>query len=130
MKIYRCNTCGKIVVMLNNPGTPTICCNADMECLKPKLVDPTLGEKHVPKVTMCCDKVCVKIGEAPHPQTEDHHIDWIILETEEGYQVRYLKPIDEPKAVFKITKGNKPKAVYCYCNLHGLWKKEIMCHKA
>ncbi|MBO7340777.1 MAG: desulfoferrodoxin, partial [Lachnospiraceae bacterium] len=30
----------------------------------------------------------------------------------------------EPKAVFAICEDEVVEAVYAYCNLHGLWKKE------
>ena len=29
------------------------------------------------------------------------------------------------EAVFALAEGEKPVAVYEYCNLHGLWKKEL-----
>ena len=32
---------------------------------------------------------------------------------------------DKPEAVFKLAEGDKPVAVFEYCNLHGLWKKEL-----
>lgn len=127
MKIYRCKVCGKIILILNNTGTPTICCNQEMECLKPKVEDPNIGEKHLPKVSIVCDRVCVRIGEEPHPHTGEHYIEWILLETKMGYQLRYLKPDDEPNVTFKVFEGCKPIAVYAYCNIHGLWKKELDC---
>ena len=49
---------------------------------------------------------------------------FIALETEKGGQIHYLTPQDEPKAVFDLN-GEKPVAVYEYCNLHGFWKKEL-----
>ena len=47
----------------------------------------------------------------------------VAIETENGGQIKYLKPGQEPKAEF-ITE-DKPIAVYEYCNLHGLWKKDL-----
>jgi superoxide reductase len=40
-------------------------------------------------------------------------------------QVKYLKPNDEPEAVFVLNGKEQPIAVYEYCNLHGLWKYEF-----
>ena len=36
-----------------------------------------------------------------------------------------LKPGEKPVAEFALLEGEKPVAVYEYCNLHGLWKKEL-----
>ena len=47
----------------------------------------------------------------------------ILLVTESGFQIRYLKPGMKPEAVFKIVE--KPVEAYEYCNLHGLWKAEV-----
>ncbi|MCC7571256.1 desulfoferrodoxin, partial [Candidatus Micrarchaeota archaeon] len=38
---------------------------------------------------------------------------------------KYLKPGEEPKAVFEVADGDKALAVYEHCNLHGLWKTEV-----
>ena len=54
---------------------------------------------------------------------EEHYIMFIAVETENGFVVKYLKPNEEPKASFVL--NEKAIAVYEYCNLHGLWKKEL-----
>ena len=56
--------------------------------------------------------------------TEEHNIEWVYVETEKGGQMKHLKATDEPKAVFKIV-DDKALRVYAYCNLHGLWVKEL-----
>ena len=56
---------------------------------------------------------------------EAHYIQWIALETESGVQIKNLKPGAKPEAVFLLPEGEKVVAAYEYCNLHGLWKKEI-----
>lgn len=127
MKIYRCKICNKTLVVLNNVETATTCCDQEMELLKAKEDDQKAGEKHMPQVSICFKRVRVKIAAQPHPQSEEHHIEWIMLETYNGFQVKYLEPGDKPCATFKITNSSYPKAVYCYCNVHGLWKKEIDC---
>lgn len=81
-------------------------------------------EKHVPVVTVDGNKVNVEVGSVMHPMTEEHLIQFIWLETEKGGQVRNLISSDDPKAEF-IVGDDKPVAVYEYCNLHGLWKKEL-----
>ena len=39
--------------------------------------------------------------------------------------IKSLKAGEEPKATFILAEGEKPVAVYEYCNLHGLWVKEF-----
>ena len=31
MHFYRCEICGKIIALLDDPGTPTICCGQEMK---------------------------------------------------------------------------------------------------
>ena len=43
------------------------------------------------------------------------------METNKGYSIKYLNPGDEPKCKFDLSDDEELKAVYAYCNLHGLW---------
>lgn len=79
-------------------------------------------EKHVPVIEKNGNTVTIKVGSVEHPSLPEHYIEWILLETEQGFQIRYLKPGMKPEATF-VT-NEKVKAAYEYCNLHGLWKAE------
>ena len=89
------------------------------------------SEKHVPVVTLpdgakpgeAFDAEVAVGKEIPHPNTPAHHIAWIVLETEHGFQKKDLDPTGEPCAVFKLA-DDKAVAAYAYCNLHGLWKQD------
>lgn len=78
-------------------------------------------EKHVPVVTVDGDVVRVAVGSVPHPMTEAHLISLVALQTSKGWQVHRLSHTDAPQTEFMLTAGEKPIAVYEYCNLHGLW---------
>ena len=80
-------------------------------------------EKHVPVIEQNGNTVTVKVGSVEHPSLPAHYIEWILLETEQGFQIHYLKPGMKPETTFQP--GEKVKAAYEYCNLHGLWKAEI-----
>ena len=80
-------------------------------------------EKHVPVIEVSGDTVTVKVGSVEHPSLDAHYIEFIVLVTETGMQMKWLKPGMKPEAVFKIT--DKPIAAFEYCNLHGLWKAEV-----
>ena len=124
MKFYICEHCGNIITFMKNAGVPVMCCDQKMKELVPGTSDGAV-EKHVPAVSVEGQKVVVKVGEAEHPMLEAHYIQWIALETESGVQIKNLKPGAKPEAVFLLPEGEKAVAAYEYCNLHGLWKKEI-----
>lgn len=79
-------------------------------------------EKHVPVIEVNGETVTVKVGSVEHPSLPAHYIEFIVLVTEGGMQMKWLKPGDKPEATFKVT--DKPVAAFEYCNLHGLWKAE------
>lgn len=80
-------------------------------------------EKHVPVIEVAEDTVTVKVGSVEHPMLDAHYIEWIVLVTEGGFQMKWLKPGMKPEAKFKIT--DKLVAAFEYCNLHGLWMAEV-----
>lgn len=80
-------------------------------------------EKHVPVITVSGDEVRVNVGSVEHPSLEAHYIEWILLATEGGFQIHYLKPGMKPEAVFRV--NEKVIAAYEYCNLHGLWMGSV-----
>lgn len=120
MKIYKCKKCGSLVESLKGDCLFT-CCGETMGEVKANSVDAAV-EKHVPFCTVEEDSVFVRIGETEHPMTEEHYIEWIVAEYSDSF-VKYLyKPRDTPEAVFDYEKGMK---IYSYCNLHGLWEKQL-----
>lgn len=120
MKFYRCEHCGNIIDFLDASGVQVVCCGDKMKELIPGTSDGA-AEKHVPVITMDGAKVTVMVGEVAHPMLEEHHIEWIVLETKKGSQRVYLDPKGEPKAEFMLTDGDEVVAAYEYCNIHGLW---------
>ena len=123
MKFYVCKHCGNIIAYAKNKGVPVMCCGEKMSELVPGSVDAAT-EKHVPVISVEGNKVTVTVGEVEHPMAEEHFIEWIALETQEGNQRKALKPGSKPQAVFMLAETDKAVAAYAYCNLHGLWKAE------
>lgn len=121
VKFYRCNHCGNLVMMVHDAGVNPVCCGEKMELLVPGSVDASV-EKHVPVVQVQADGLRVEVGSVAHPMTEEHYIEWIALAAAGRVDIRYLKPGDEPAALFPPAQGG---VVYAYCNLHGLWKAEF-----
>jgi len=89
-------------------------------------------EKHVPEIEVEGDNsVRIIVGkEVPHPNTVEHHIEWIELYgIKENDQVISLgrttfEPVyADPNVVYKV-KVDEFKA-FCaleFCNIHGVWQ--------
>lgn len=125
--------------MTNDSGVVPSCCGMNMELLEPKTHDSGV-EKHLPVYEWCeeacgtpqeskgaCCKLKVKVGSIPHPMEKEHHICFIALETTKGIQIHNLCGEEcKKEAVAKFyCKRHHAKAIYSYCNLHGMWKTEI-----
>ena len=123
-KFYICEHCGNIIGMINDAGVPMMCCGRKMTKLEPGTVEAS-HEKHIPVVSVDGNTVNVVIGEVEHPMIEEHSILWVYLQTDKGGQRKCLEVGAAPKVSFALT-DDKPVAVYAYCNLHGLWKAEIV----
>ena len=124
MKFYICRHCGNIVTKLTSSKVPLHCCGQPMELLEAGVTDAAT-EKHVPVVSVEGNLVKVAVGAVAHPMVEEHFIQWVAVETERDALVHWFHPGEAPEAVFARAPGQQVKAVYEYCNLHGLWKKEL-----
>ena len=123
-KFYICKHCGNMSGMIKSSGVNVVCCGDPMTELKPNTVEAS-QEKHLPVVTIEGNIVKVKVGSVEHPMTEEHHIAWIYLETEQGGQRKKLAVGSKPEAEFALAGGDKVVGVYEYCNLHGLWLTKV-----
>lgn len=121
MRFYYCEHCGNIIAYFHSSGVPVVCCGEKMRELVPNSVEGSV-EKHLPVIALEGREVVVRVGSAAHPMLENHHIEWVVLETEGGWQKRTLPVGGEPVARFALAEGEKVVAAYGYCNIHGLWK--------
>lgn len=119
LEIYKCEKCGNIVEIYHEADGDLVCCDENMKLLEEKTADKTT-EKHVPIVEAVEGGYKVTVGSTLHPMLETHYIEWIQLVTEKQVLTQFLKPGDEPIAVFKTS----DKVLYAreYCNIHSLWK--------
>ncbi len=123
-KFFVCKHCGNLIGMIHNAGVPVVCCGEKMHELIANTTDAA-QEKHVPVVKIDGNLVHVCVGSAAHPMTEEHSIEWIYVQTNEGGHRKALCPDQAPEADIALTDGEKPLAVFAYCNLHGLWKTDL-----
>ena len=120
-KFYLCEHCGKIVALVKESGVPVMCCGQKMKEIIPGSTDAA-AEKHVPVYTVEGNKVLVTVGSVEHPMSEEHHIEWVSLQSKFGNQRKPLKPGQKPQTCFALCEGDEVQAVFAYCNLHSLWK--------
>ncbi len=120
-QVYRCNSCGNIVEVLEAGGGKLVCCGEPMELLVENTVDAA-REKHVPVPEQSDDSIRVQVGSVPHPMQEEHLIQWIEVIADGKVCRRYLEPGQAPEAQFQMNPGEF--VVREYCNLHGLWRAE------
>lgn len=122
MDFYRCKVNGKIVMALDKEDTKLELANT--EKISVGSIDAS-KEKHLPLIKLMGKVIDVTVGEVVHPMTKEHYIEWIAIETIKGAQIKYLYPLDEPKASFVLADDDKLVSAYAYCNLHGLWETKI-----
>ena len=118
LKVYQCENCKKVILSKEELKLD------GWKELIPGSVDAA-QEKHVPIVNKKCKTVMVDVGSVAHPMTVEHLIEWVAIETEQGYQVKYLSADVAPVCNFSLADGDQLVAVYAYCNLHGLWTAKI-----
>lgn len=123
MEIYICKHCGNVVTKLTDHKVPLVCCGEKMQMLEAGVTDAA-QEKHVPAFIVKDQVVTVQVGSVEHPMVSEHWIEWVIAETNQGALIKWLKPEEAPKAVFALADGEELKAVWAYCNIHGLWKAD------
>ena len=124
LKFYLCSHCKNLVEMIHFGGASLMCCGEKMQLLTPNTTEAAT-EKHIPVAQVSGNTVSVTVGSVEHPMLEEHYIMSIFLETEKTVQRCDLTPGQKPAAVFAVAEGDKPVAVYAYCNLHGLWKAAL-----
>lgn len=130
-QIWKCNICGNIIEVLHEGADSLVCCNEDMnlqeENTKESEQEESVKEKHLPviennKEEDNKEKTKVKVGEIEHPMTSEHYIEWIEAQSKKGYTEKiFLNPEEKPEAEFSFS----PKTIRVYCNVHGLWKKNM-----
>ncbi len=122
-RFFYCETCGNLMFATIASGITPYCCGDEMTLLTPR-DEETYADKHVPVVEKIgSNALKITVGSQLHPMTKEHNIRFVCLETSNCVIIRYLCENDTPEVT--ICYSGTPKAVYAYCNVHGLWRKDI-----
>ena len=125
MKLYKCNTCGNILEVIQDGAIVPVCCGSFMNQLKINDDEVAVKEKHIPIYIKDNNEVTIEVGSVLHPSTTEHHIEWITLVTNKNRYTHYLKDDEKPITTFYLAdEDEKVEGIYAYCNLHGLWYKK------
>ncbi len=71
-------------------------------------------------------KVTIGLKGIEHPQTEEHHIEWIRCFV--GGKLTgeaFFSAAETPVAAFEIPRTSDHVAVQALCNLHGIWEAGV-----
>jgi len=120
LQVYKCEVCGDIVEVIHMGRGQLTCCNQTMKFCQENNIDAA-KEKHVPVLEKTSEGIKVKVGRVAHPMEEKHYIEWIEVVSNGKADRQFLKPGDDPEAIFEEFKAMNVTA-RDYCNLHGLWK--------
>jgi superoxide reductase len=112
-----------MVGLIVDKGAPLSCCGEAMKEVVPNTVEAS-REKHLPVVAFTGGALSVSIGQVEHPMSDEHRIEFVYVETENGGLRRSLNAGDKPFLSVAL-EDESPVAVYAYCNLHGLWKTDV-----
>lgn len=119
LEVYRCDRCGNVIEIHHEADGTLKCCDEDMILLEEKTAIKSTGG-HAPKLKETEGIYGVTVGSTLHPLLENLYIEWVQMVTGKQILIQFLKPGDEPVAVFKTSDN----VLYTreYCGLHGLWK--------
>ena len=109
-KVYVCPVCGNVIRSIGDAVVS--CCGITLPPAEPEAPD----ENHFIRVETAEDEYYVTVD---HPMKKDHYISFFAALSDHGDQLVKLYPEQNAEARFKIS---RTKAVYAYCNRHGLFQ--------
>ena len=116
--LYRCLICQSAVELIDDGGHSLTCCGEPMQLLSLQ-AKQEVDDYHTPLLTHRNGLLYVKVGNKPHPQSEEHHISCILFVTKQNVRRQDIKRNAPATAVFTDKDHGD---VYAYCNIHGLFK--------
>lgn len=120
MKFYQCKNCNSVLVRIKEKDN-IMCCNNEISEMPLNSLEAS-HDKHLPVVSFSNNLMNICIGSDTHPMENNHLIEWVFIEYSNGGEFVYLN--DDPCVTINVL-GRVTKRVYAYCNLHGLFVKEI-----
>ncbi|MBQ5970287.1 MAG: helix-turn-helix domain-containing protein [Clostridia bacterium] len=112
-EFYVCPVCGNVI---RTVGAAVVsCCGITLPALEAEPADAD----HAIRVETVEDEYYVTV---PHPMEKQHHISFLAAVSDQSVRFVKLYPEGSAEAWFRI---NRVKAVYAYCNRHGLFQLDL-----
>lgn len=112
----KCIECGQVIP--TKTPNELLCCGLPMQDIIPNTTSAS-PEKHLPTYEIKDEFIYVKVN---HPMEKEHHINWIMLVSDNDIYFKDLKQDTSAIAKFIYVPNSK---LYAYCNLHGLWEEQV-----
>ncbi|HUU75817.1 MAG TPA: desulfoferrodoxin [Methanoregulaceae archaeon] len=122
LELYKCENCGKIVLVVQDGEGNLDCCQQPMVRIAEKTDDAGM-EKHVPVIEKTANGIRIKVGAVPHPMEKEHYIKWIEVMGDTFLNTATLQPGDKTEMEFCVDFAHVQK-VRIFCNVHGFWKNK------
>ena len=112
-KFYICPVCGNVIRSIGDAVIS--CCGITLPPAEPETADTD----HFIRIEKAEDEYYVTID---HPMEKDHYVSFFAATSDNGAELVKLYPEQNAEARFKIS---RTKAIYAYCNRHGLFRTVI-----
>lgn len=119
MTFYKCKECDQVFTRLVSQNKEMVCCDSVIEELVVNTNEED-AQQHKPNIRKIGNFITITLEEN-HPMVDIHHIEFICLETNQGFQFKHLPLDKQPKVQFVLGNEEEIINVYLYCNLHSLW---------
>jgi len=118
MRFYYCSICNQLQIQILDSGNKMSCCENPVDELISHQATGE-GDEHRPIIRKIGNFVSITVED--HPMIDVHYLSFIFMETNQGFQYKYLVKNSLPKADFILAKNEEIVNVYVFCNVHLLW---------
>jgi len=115
MIFHYCSVCGRVVMAHKTSEKDVFCCETPMTVLEP---NTTKSEMEIHQIVKRQIGYFLTVSLPKHPVMDLHRIEFIAIETDQGFQFRAIEKGQEPIANFILSKQENILHVYAFCNIH------------
>ena len=122
MKFYICPSCNQVHLKIIESDQLMMCCNQEEQLLIENALDEAVIN-HLPTIRKVGNFITVSVPHE-HPMLDVHHIVFIAIETNEGFQIKYIKKDEPAHAGFILSNQEFIIKAYAFCNVHLLFSTD------
>lgn len=122
MKFYLCPMCNQVHMKIIESDQPMTCCNQEEQLIVENALEEAVMD-HLPSIRKVGNFITVSVPYE-HPMMDVHHIVFIAIETNEGFQIKYIKKDEPAHAGFILSNHEHIIKAYAFCNIHWLFSTD------